>query len=224
MKPREIFLSACSKISCPFLERGFKATKSGQCLKKISKDKDLTFEIYFNSSVYNDSCSIAIYPLISVYSKSLKKWMREQTGNAYEVGSVYHNHIGYISPIKAYKVWNLAGLSFDVSVESIIRLLEQYAIPIFDRFEDKAAVIDFMERQGCCFNPYTENSLSALPYVLLHGGKEKAENYFNAYLQSCRYRNRFATAFSRWERGEEAEVGADNLMAVFAFKNGLRIR
>ena len=56
MKPRDIFIKACNEIAVPFLERGFKSSKNGQCLKRISKDKDLTFEIWFRSSVYNTSC------------------------------------------------------------------------------------------------------------------------------------------------------------------------
>ena len=224
MKPREIFYKACNEIAISFIEKGFKPTKNGQCLKKISKDMDLTFEVYFKSSTYNYSCSIIIYPLISIYSKSLKKWIQEQTENINEAGLIYHNHIGYISPIKEYKQWELAGLSFDMSVKSIINLLEQYAIPIFDLFEDKTAAISFMEQYGCCFNKYTQNTLSALPYVLLHSDKEKAENYFNFYLQSCKCRNRFMTAFNQLDNKQNIELGLDNGFAIFAFTNGLKIK
>lgn len=224
MKPKEIFNKACNEIATPFLDKGFKATKNGQCLKKISKDKDVTFEIYFSSSVYNTSCSIIIYPLISIYSKSLKKWMQEQTGNINEDGLVYHNHIGYISPVKNYKHWELAGLSFDVSVKSLTALLEQYALPIFELFENRDESVSFIEHYGCCFNQYTENSLSALPYVFLHGGRDKADNYFNAYLQSCKWRNKFMTAFEQLNNKQNIALGLNNKFAIFAFNNKLKIR
>ena len=47
MKPRDIFIKACNEIAIPFIAMGFKPSKNGQCLKKISKDKNLTFEIWF---------------------------------------------------------------------------------------------------------------------------------------------------------------------------------
>ena len=95
MKPRDIFIKACNEIAIPFIAMGFKPSKNGQCLKKISKDKNLTFEIWFRSSVYNSSCSVAIYPLITITCKNLKKWVQEENLNVNDDGLVYHNHIGY---------------------------------------------------------------------------------------------------------------------------------
>lgn len=97
---------------------GFKPSKNGQCLKKISKDKNLTFEIWFRSSVYNSSCSVAIYPLITITCKNLKKWVQEENLNVNDDGLVYHNHIGYLSPINQYQSWDLAGLSYAPSIKT----------------------------------------------------------------------------------------------------------
>ena len=97
MKPRDIFIKACNEIAIPFIAMGFKQSKNGQCLKKISKDKNLTFEIWFRSSVYNSSCSVAIYPLITITCKNLKKWVQEENLNVNDDGLVYHNHIGPIA-------------------------------------------------------------------------------------------------------------------------------
>ena len=126
MKPRDIFIKACNEIAIPFIAMGFKPSKNGQCLKKISKDKNLTFEIWFRSSVYNSSCSVAIYPLITITCKNLKKWVQEENLNVNDDGLVYHNHIGYLSPINQYQSWDLAGLSYAPSVKTIIDLLEKY--------------------------------------------------------------------------------------------------
>lgn len=118
MKPRDIFIKACNEIAIPFIAMGFKPSKNGQCLKKISKDKNLTFEIWFRSSVYNSSCSVAIYPLITITCKNLKKWVQEENLNVNDDGLVYHNHIGYLSPINQYQSWDLAGLSYAPSVKT----------------------------------------------------------------------------------------------------------
>ena len=125
MKPRDIFIKACNEIAIPFIAMGFKPSKNGQCLKKISKDKNLTFEIWFRSSVYNSSCSVAIYPLITITCKNLKKWVQEENLNVNDDGLVYHNHIGYLSPINQYQSWDLAGLSYAPSIKTIIDLFEE---------------------------------------------------------------------------------------------------
>ena len=120
MKPRDIFIKACNEIAIPFIAMGFKPSKNGQCLKKISKDKNLTFEIWFRSSVYNSSCSVAIYPLITITCKNLKKWVQEENLNVNDDGLVYHNHIGYLSPINQYQSWDLAGLSYAPSIKTTL--------------------------------------------------------------------------------------------------------
>lgn len=220
MKPRDIFIKACNEIAAPFIQIGFKPSKGGQCLKKVSKDKDLTFEISFHSSVYNSSCSVAIYPLISITSKILKKWQQDH-GNS---DLVYQNHIGYISPINAHKSWNLAGFSYEVSVKNITELLDKYALPIFELFDDSVAAVNFITQHGCCFNQYTEDSILALPYILVYGNKEQAENYFNHYLHSCKCRNKFIKAYSALENQEEIDCGIDTRFVKLAYNQGLKIR
>ena len=224
MRPRDIFLRACNEIAVPFLEKGFKTSKKGQCLKRISKDKDLTFEICLHSSTYNSSCSVDIYPLITITSKSLKNWVHRETLNINNGGLVFHNHIGYLSPINEYKSWNLAGLSYELSVKTIIALLEKYACPIIDLFENRQMAIDFITQHGCCFNQYTKDSLLALPYMLMYGDKEQTENYFNHYIQLNKCRNRFLKAYSQLEKNEVIDCGLDKCFVILAFNQKLTIK
>lgn len=224
MKPRDIFIKACNEIAIPFIAMGFKPSKNGQCLKKISKDKNLTFEIWFRSSVYNSSCSVAIYPLITITCKNLKKWVQEENLNVNDDGLVYHNHIGYLSPINQYQSWDLAGLSYAPSVKTIIDLLEKYACPIFDLFENRQMAIDFIMQHGFCFNQYTKDSLLALPYMLRYGEKEQAENYFNHYIHSSKCRNRFVKAYSQLEKNEVIDCGLDNRFVILAYSQKLKIK
>ena len=224
MKPRDIFIKACNEIAIPFIAMGFKPSKNGQCLKKISKDKKLTFEIWFRSSVYNSSCNVAIYPLITITCKNLKKWVQEENLNVNDDGLVYHNHIGYLSPINQYQSWDLAGLSYAPSVKTIIDLLEKYACPIFDLFENRQMAIDFITQHGCCFNQYTKDSLLALPYMLRYGEKEQAENYFNHYIHSSKCRNRFVKAYSQLEKNDVIDCGLDNRFVILAYSQKLKIK
>ena len=210
MTPREIFLQACNEIAVPFIKMGFKPSRKGQSLKLISEDKDRTFEISFNSSHNNSFCDIAIYPMIYIYSKRLGKWMKEQTGATGVEDLVYNSHVGYISPIREYKVWNLAGLSYSESVETIISLLEKYALPIFNLFETIENSISYIANNGCRFNEYTKDSLTALPYVFLFGGLDAANQYFNEYIKNCKVRNRFLAAYSKLANNEAPDCGLDS--------------
>jgi TfoX/Sxy family transcriptional regulator of competence genes len=81
MKPNEVFLKGCGEIAEAFVEHGFKPLKKGQLLKKISLDKDITFEIYFQTSHRNYSANVSIMPQFSIYSNELKEWEITQTKN-----------------------------------------------------------------------------------------------------------------------------------------------
>ena len=101
MKPNEVFLNGCNEIAKAFVE--YKPLKKWQLLKKYSDDKDIYYEIYFETSCKNYSASVSIRPKIFIYSKELKKWEIEQTKNEYSEGLIYYNQIGYISPYNSYK-------------------------------------------------------------------------------------------------------------------------
>ena len=71
MKARELCEKAWQEIASHFPD--FKVTKKGQNLKKISKNKDLTFEIHFQASRHNYSCSAEFSVHFSTHSKSMAK-------------------------------------------------------------------------------------------------------------------------------------------------------
>jgi len=71
MNARELCEKARQEIASHFPD--FKVTKKGQNLKKISKNKDLTFEILFQASRHNYSCSAEFSVHFSIHSKSMAK-------------------------------------------------------------------------------------------------------------------------------------------------------
>lgn len=78
---RTTFLEACSQIATLLKDKKFKVLQKGQTLKKVSVNKDLIYEIYFQSSYRNSDCDIRVLPHINIYSKKLKDWQIKQTGN-----------------------------------------------------------------------------------------------------------------------------------------------
>ena len=61
MKPRDIFIKACNEIAIPFIAMGFKPSKNGQCLKKISKDKNFRKTLHYRQ----------IYDIIDIFCNQI---------------------------------------------------------------------------------------------------------------------------------------------------------
>ena len=60
-KPRELFLKGCNEIEEAMIPQGFKVTQKGQTVSK-RPNKDITLQIYFQSSHYNNESSVTIIP------------------------------------------------------------------------------------------------------------------------------------------------------------------
>ncbi len=181
MKPNEILLKGCEEIARHFPD--FKATQKGRLLKKKSQDKNIEFEIYFDTSARNYSGSVSIIPTVSMYYGKERKLIEGK-------------NIGYFTPHQTYKEWNLAGLSFEPSVKSIVEQLSLHILPIFNLFEETIQAIDFLINKGTKYNAYIkEESLMPFYFVFDFGGKEKAEIFLNNFVRNCPYKGRFYDAY-----------------------------
>jgi hypothetical protein len=225
MKPKEIFINGCNEIAKAFIGNGFKPLKNGQLLRKISIEKDIFSEIYFQTSQRNYSASVAIIPHISIYSKKLKEWEIEQTENEKSSGLIYHNTIGYISPYNCRKEWNLAGLTFDKNIQTIIKDIGLYIIPVINIFENKTNALEYLKINGTQFNKWTEKSLLALNFMICFGGKEMAEIFLKDYLKSCKYGNRIKHFYRELKENENINSGdfMEWEKIRIAYKNGIEI-
>uniref|UniRef100_UPI0025F87B03 DUF4304 domain-containing protein n=1 Tax=uncultured Apibacter sp. TaxID=1778616 RepID=UPI0025F87B03 len=182
------------------------AIQKGQILKKKSKNKDIVYEIVFQSSFRNTNFHISILPHINVYSKKLKEWIIEQTNNSYSSGIVVSEYLGNITPYKTSKSWNLAGLSREKYIEEIAELLNKYALPIFDLFEETTSAIDFLAENGQQFNKYVDDSLLPLGFMIRFAPKEKAEQFFNHFISHCKFKGRIIELYKSLEHSENIDL------------------
>lgn len=226
MDTRVVFLNACNEIATQL--EGFKTLEKGQKLKKISMDKDIYFEIYFQSSFRNDSSSIQILPHINIYSKILKKWQIEQRKNEYSQGLIYGNQLGYLTPYNQWKEWNLAGLSYENSITEITESIQQYILPIFEIFSSKEIAIDFLKNNGTKFNQWTENSITPLEFLLCFSEKETAEIFLNNFVHYCPYKGNILKLYEKLKSENDIDLnysefhGADTIK--LAYIKGLKIK
>ena len=67
IEPRTLCEEAWQEIASHFPD--FKVLSKGQKLKRVAKDKDIFFEIYFQANRYNNKDSVEFIPHIGIYSK-----------------------------------------------------------------------------------------------------------------------------------------------------------
>lgn len=223
MTPREIFLNGCNEIAANFAD--FKPTQKGQKLSKKSADKDVSFEIYFQSSMHNHEGSVEILPHVAIYCKSLKKLMQEELPYANDL--VFAKQLGYLTPRKQFCYWQLAGASFEPSVREISAAIKDYALPIFELFEDKQKTAEFMMRCGTKFNQNLKDTdLYPIFFMFYFGGRDAAEAFFNVFLNDCSFRGRFYKLYDKFatsSQGFDAKSFESDAAVKFAFLKGLKI-
>ena len=118
MSPREIFLNGCAEIAANLMD--FKPTQKGQNLTKIGGDKDISFEIYFSSSMRNYSGSVSILPQVAIYCKRLKKLMQEELPCSTDL--VFVSYLSYLTPRKQFRDRHSRALALSPACVRLARL------------------------------------------------------------------------------------------------------
>ena len=213
MKPKELCEKAWQEIASNFPD--FKIIGKGQTLKNTSKNKDLTYEIYFQGNRNNYECSVDFIPHIAIYSTSMK------TANINN-GFVYGGEFGTLVGRTPFKWWQLAGASYEYTVKEISGLIRDYIIPIFDAFEDTETNIENILNGTTVVH-------NLLYYIYHFGGKEKAEKYFNKLLKEDKFKNKYIRFYNKLKdmpKEEASQVSnefAGAELIKFAYLNGLEI-
>lgn len=226
MNPRETFLAACNKISDGLSDFGFKASQKGQSLKKTTADKDITFEIFFQSSSLNSTGFVKLLPHLLITSKRLKKWLGEQNDGEYGNAMIYGEQLGYITHFREWKSWNVSGNIQETAVAEIIDTIKTYALPIFDLFENTEKAIQFLASNGTKFNPYANKCLSPLPFLLCLGKKEESQEFFLNYLADSGGKGLILNLYKELAGGKQINLMhsefAESVYVKLAFLNGLK--
>jgi len=228
---RELFLSACNEIAKPLTDCGWGPSQKGQCWKKKHANKDLTYEVRFQSSMNNDPSYITVIPHLAIYSKKAKAYDIEKTGNQYCGGCIWSTNLGYITPDNRWMSCNVAGAKRGDAVRGITDAIVRYGLPVFDLFESPMDAVLALRKKGTTFYEHMKGkdrlNLMPLTFMVLYGGKEAAEEFFNASIEPCGYKNRILELYASLRNPEKADL---NLSEFFqsnyvkrAYAEGLRI-
>ena len=142
--PREILVYTCERIVEPLKELGFKYRKSKNDM--IKKDNFFTYCIYFQPSKYG-STEFKVH--ISVLSNDLLKW-REQNNSEIQNDCVFWSYLANLSKkdndCPTYDVSSL--ISRENVIAEINNLIQEFALPFFDRFKDVKTLIEDVQQDG----------------------------------------------------------------------------
>ena len=219
-KPREIFLKGCNEIAEVLILHGFKVAQKGQTVSK-RPNKDITLQVYFQSSHYNDENSVTIIPHITVYSKAVKTFDIKAYKNEYCTGIVWGKQLCYILGAK-YKIWNLAKTNYARTVSEIQKALTDTVLPLFDVFcKSPDEIIEYS---------ITQKLDISLSYFLVFGGKETAERVFQTKINQSQYKGQYMKLYNTLLNMKEDNidpkynefVGAGEMK--MAYLQGLRLR
>lgn len=219
-KPREIFLKGCNEIAEVLILHGFKVAQKGQTVSK-RPNKDITLQVYFQSSHYNDENSVTIIPHITVYSKAVKTFDVKAYKNEYCTGIVWGKQLCYILGAE-YKIWNLAKTNYARTVSEIQKALTDTVLPLFDVFcKSPDEIIEY---------GITQKLDISLSYFLVFGGKETAERVFQTKINQCQYKGQYMKLYNTLLNMKEDNidpkynefVGAGEMK--MAYLQGLRLR
>lgn len=226
MNPRETFLAACNKIGEGLAESGFKASKGGQTLKKTTTDKDITFEIDFQSSSLNSAGFVKLLVHVMISSKRLKKWALEQNEGEYGSGMIYAEQLGYLTPFQEWKSWNVSGTVQENAVAEVIEMVRMYALPIFDLFENRENAMQFLQLNGTKFNRYANKFLSPMAFMLCFAGKEASQEFFLNYLADAGGKGSILKLYQELAGGKKINLMhsefAESVSVKLAFLNNLK--
>ena len=140
----DVFMSACLQVAAdPRLEE-FRWLKSKRQL--VRKVDDVQHIIYFQTSYLNARGAQVLLDVgVNVRSSSLRDW-RTQRGVARPNDWIAGLLLGYLSPDRHTKRWNVGGSGFVLVVEEIRGLLADYAVPFFEAFSgDPTAMLELPE-------------------------------------------------------------------------------
>ena len=228
MPSRETFLHACTQIAAQL--DGFRLLQKGQALKKDLPDKDTVCEIRFQGSRNNCAHNITMLVHLTLSSRQFKQWAQSQSlPNGDASGIFYANQLGYLTPRKDWRHWQLAGASLPHSVRDIVADLQQYALPLCDLFTDKAAAVAYLRQHGSALNPWLDNKnlhSGLFYYAYCCGGSEAAYDFLGHHIRACGYRRRYADLYTALASGQpEASINSDFIGADelrFAYAQGIR--
>ena len=182
MKPeKEYAITACKELETILSRYGFKTLSKGLLFKR-KLNTDITQEIRFQIT-----SNLDIIVHIAVMTEMVKQWNKANYN--VEIDTVLTNQLGYLTPIQNWKTWiigksDIAKKQFQ---KEVLFQIEEYIMPLFDKFNDINALIEELIENNGSWNKY-EKKIQILPIetVLCYKNLDEGQKLLNNFLKENR--------------------------------------
>jgi hypothetical protein len=204
--PEKVFTAACEFIAQRFDKHGFEFLKSKRQIRKASRSGDLHYIIEFGTSRRNHRGeSVEMNIIIRIESKRIEEFRNNQFEKCKERmlcvsdNLVTQTGFGYLTDSDSFLdgMWNLIG----THPERIVKQLENYALPCFERYEDLPGLTDLVSKHGNYKEFSTE--FRTLDFLMCFGGYETAKKGLIEMLTKRNWTNNFRSLYSDLENGKK---------------------
>ena len=137
-------------------------------------------------------------------------------------GFVYGEDLGLLLNKKEWHWYQLAGASYQYTVDEVSKLCKKYVMPLFEGFEDTERNIEKLIEGDI-------NNHNLLYYIYHYGGKDKAQQYFNKIIKNSELRSMYIDFYNQLKEipKENISLGVSEFygstMIEFAYINGIII-
>ena len=137
-------------------------------------------------------------------------------------GFVYGEDLGLLLNKKEWHWYQLAGASYQYTVDEVSKLCKKYVMPLFEGFEDTERNIEKLIGGDI-------NNHDLLYYIYHYGGKDKAQQYFNKIIKNSELRSMYIDFYNQLKEipKENISLGVSEFyrstMIKFAYINGIII-
>lgn len=112
-------------------------------------------------------------------------------------------------------------------INQIAELINNYALPIFNLFDNIQNAIDFLKVNGTQFNKYAGKSIMPIDFLILYAEKRESEQFFNNFITSCLYKERIISLYKELETNKNIDLNYSEFYEAnkvkLAFINELKI-
>jgi hypothetical protein len=198
-------------------------------LRKYSQDKEFCFDIHIGWMWVYPNYNAALHPDIRIFSKELKQLITKNKNGGWlgdlSSGLIYWNDIRNISPYKKHE-WIVDKINIENTINEVIDCIKNYVLPVFNIFNNKEGVIEYLKAEGTKFNNFSERELMPLSFLLNCSNKENAEIFFNDYINECKDKENIIKIYENYNKCGylEEHLRYDDEYIRLAYNNELKIK
>ncbi|WP_190810627.1 hypothetical protein [Flagellimonas sp. S3867] len=208
--PKEIFKDACNIIGVELSKYGYKYLKSKRLITGKSKNKDFTFQIFLNTTRFNETGrKVTMNVTCAIVSVRMGEYRNRHFKFDLSDNTITSFHPGYISKKNDWINWNL----LKIHPLEIAHFLKKNAITVFDKFESPEKLI--AEFNGILPKEF-DFHFRAIDFLMFYSSKETTVKLLDSFLKEKNWTEEFHEILNLLKHGYKPEKKHRVLIVLLA--------